>query len=166
MLKTRRIILVLKDIRSIHNVGSILRTAEALGIKDIVYSGYTPYPEIENDSRILHLKKKIASTINKTSLDAEYNLNQQLISDLPAFLYSKKTEGFVVASLEQDSRSINIKEFDNKSNLVLILGNEVNGVDKDILNLSDFILEIPLIGKKESLNVVQATAIALYMLTS
>ena len=46
MLKTRRIILVLKDIRSIHNVGSILRTAEALGIKDIVYSGYTPYPEI------------------------------------------------------------------------------------------------------------------------
>ena len=99
-------------------------------------------------------------------MDAEYNLNHQLISDLPAFLYSKKTEGFVVASLEQDSRSINIKEFDNKSNLVLILGNEVNGVDKDMLNLSDFILEIPLIGKKESLNVVQATAIALYMLTS
>ena len=166
MLKTRRIILVLKDIRSIHNVGSILRTAEALGIKDIVYSGYTPYPEIEGDSRILHIRNKISKTINKTSLDAEFNLNHKVVDDLHEYITSIKNEGYKICSLEQDKRSTDIKEFNDSSDIVLVLGNEVTGVDQDILDLSDYILEIPQRGKKESLNVVQATAIALYMLTN
>jgi 23S rRNA (guanosine2251-2'-O)-methyltransferase len=166
MLKTRRIILVLNNIRSIHNVGSILRTAEALGLKDIVYSGYTPYPEIPEDTRIMHIRNKIAKTINKTSLDAEFNLNHQVIDNLREYIKTMKNKGYVICSLEQDQKSTDIKNFDNTSDIVLILGNEVSGVDKDILELSDFILEIPQKGKKESLNVVQATAIALYILTN
>lgn len=166
MLKTRRIILVLKDIRSIHNVGSILRTAEALGIKDIVYSGYTPYPEIEGDTRILHIRNKLSKTINKTSLDAEFNLNHKFVEDLENYIDSLKNNGFKICSLEQDERSIDIKDFNDSSDIVLILGNEVTGVDKNLLDKSDYILEIPQRGKKESLNVVQATAIALYKLTN
>lgn len=166
MVKTRRIILVLNNIRSIHNVGSILRTAEALGLKEIVYSGYTPYPEVENDERILHLRNKISRAINKTSLDAEYNLKHIIVQDINSYLIDMKNQGFLICSLEQYSGSIKLNNFKNNSDLILVLGNEVNGVDKDILKISDFIIEIPQKGKKESLNVVQAAAIAIYSLTN
>ena len=164
MLKTRRIIPVLNDIRSIHNVGSILRSAEALGISDVAYAGYTPYPTLKNDTRLFHIRDKLTKQIHKTSLGAEDKLNHILIENLDNFISKMREEGYFIAALELDKNSVDIKEFQTDKDIVLILGNEVDGVSKEILDKCDVILEIPLKGTKESLNVAQATAIALYQL--
>ena len=155
--------LLLHDIRSIHNVGSIFRTADAFGVTKIYCSGYTPVP-IDRFGRA-------RADLAKVALGAEMSVAWEYVSDAVMFLkdFKKgagKMNGGVVIALEQDKKSVNYKEIAtkirSKKEIVLILGNEVDGVDKNLLDEADVIAEIPMKGKKESLNVSVAAGIALF----
>lgn len=153
--------LLLDNIRSTHNVGSIFRTAETLGISKIYCAGTTPAP-------IDRFGRKRAD-IAKVSLGGEEMVSWEQIvgvgSDDSATIKKVKElkkEGFEIISVEQDRRSVDYKTVKLKSKALIILGNEVGGVSKEILNLSDVIAEIPLQGKKESLNVSVAAGVALF----
>lgn len=157
------ITLLLHNIRSTHNVGSIFRSAEGFGVKQIILSGYTPYPKIPNDSRLPHLAEKITKQIHKTALGAE---------TLVPFCYYESIDDFLAANtlpivaLEQSPHSIAIDAFSPVTDdFVLLLGEEVHGIEPYLLDASRVILEIPMHGQKESFNVSVAAGIALYALT-
>lgn len=158
------IVLALHNIRSCHNVGSILRTAEAFGLKKIICSGYTPYPNITGDVRLPHIKNKLSLQIAKTSLGAEEHLQITHYDDAP--IEYLKSRGYKVVALEQSPNSLNIHSYRPTAKMVLLLGEEVNGVSSELLNKCDEVIEIPMKGKKESFNVSVATGIALYALTT
>lgn len=157
------IIVLAHNIRSTHNVGSIFRTSEGLGIDKIILSGYTPYPEIQNDKRLPHIKNKITQQIHKTALGAEKEIPFEYKDSLD--LITLKNAGYKIIALEQSSKSIKLPDFKlNDQKIALLLGEEVKGIDTDILNQCDYILEIPMFGKKESFNVSVAAGMALYNL--
>lgn len=160
----RSIILIAHNIRSAHNVGSLLRTADGLGIEKIYLTGYTPYPLKDNDERLPHLAAKIDRQIAKTALGAEKTATWQQQSNLNAILSRLRKDGYRITALEQSPRSINLSEYDPPNKLALIVGREVEGIEPEILDEVDEILEIPMSGQKESFNVTNAAAMALYHL--
>jgi tRNA G18 (ribose-2'-O)-methylase SpoU len=150
------------NLRSCHNVGSLLRTAEGLGIEKVILTGYTPYPYIKNDVRLPHIAAKLNRQISKTALGAAkmvpweyYHTALEPISEL-------QKHGYTVAAIEQDTASIALPEFNPPDKVVLLVGREVEGIEDEVLELADTILEIPMYGNKESFNVVQAAAMAMY----
>lgn len=156
------ILLIFDNIRSTHNVGSILRTADGFGAKQAYYCGYTPYPAIPNDSRLPHESAKINRAIHKTALGAEANLTARLFTDVQKAITHAKQLGYTIAALEQSATSTAIASYEPPQKLAVILGNEVAGMKSDTLSACDVILEIPMFGAKESFNVSIAAAICLY----
>ncbi len=157
------IIVIAHNIRSTHNVGAIFRTAEGFGVNKIILSGYTPYPLIKNDTRLPHISLKLTSQIHKTALGAE---------EIVAFEYqetpdisSLKVLGYRFVGLEQDPNSIVLSDYKSPEKIALMLGEEVQGIPADLLAQCEDIIEIPMVGKKESFNVSVATGIALYQLS-
>jgi 23S rRNA (guanosine2251-2'-O)-methyltransferase len=161
---SQQIVLIAHNLRSAHNVGSLLRMCDGLGIDTVWLTGYTPHPEAENDKRLPHEVRKIAKQISKTALGAEDSQNWHYEEDVSAVISGLKRTGFKVAALEQTSDSLPLNNFSSKNNIALIVGREVEGIETDILNVCDFALEIPMHGKKESFNVSNAAAMALYHL--
>ncbi len=162
----RHIVVILHNIRSTHNVGSIIRTAEALGLTQLIFSGYTPFPKYATDTRLPHIANKLDVQINKTALGAQNYIDWEVWTDSIDTLLSKlRCENFQILALEQHKHSIDLKSYLPEQKIALILGSEVTGVDASILKQCDQILEIALPGKKESLNVAQAAAIAFYKLS-
>ncbi len=159
-----RLVLIAHDIRSCHNVGSLLRTADGLGVSKVYLTGYTPYPAVKNDERLPHIAAKNNRLITKTSLGAEKSVKWEYRRNLPAVVEELRSNGFKIIALEQAPNSINLPDYESTANVALIIGSEVGGIDAAILNLADEIIEIPMLGKKESLNVSVAAAIALYHL--
>jgi tRNA G18 (ribose-2'-O)-methylase SpoU len=160
----REIVLVIHDVRSAHNVGSLLRTADGLGINQVLISGYSPYPAQKKDARLPHISQKISRSIAKTSLSAETSVNWSHAEDPSDSLSRWSASGFVIAALEQTSRAINLNEFKPPSKIVLIVGNEVEGIDQLMLHQAEIHLQIPMLGNKESYNVSVAAAMALFYL--
>lgn len=158
----RTIVVIAHDIRSTHNVGSLLRTCEGLSVSHVYFTGYTPYPLRQNDERLPHIAAKLDQQIHKTALDAEKLVPWSHETDVIALLKQLKTDGFSVAALEQTANSQSLPSFIPSNKLALLLGREVEGIDPEILARCDTTLEIPMFGKKESFNVVQAAAMALY----
>lgn len=164
------IVLVLDNIRSTYNVGAILRTAEGFGVSEVVLSGYTPRVD---DARLLpHLREKLNHEIHKTALGAEEILkiysSDEIITDLKKY----KEMGYQIIGLENnidDDRLICINSPKLREKLgqkiVLILGEEVNGINNSLYEIIDLFLEIPMQGKKESFNVSVAAGIALAFLS-
>lgn len=153
-------ILILDNIRSTHNVGSIFRTSDAIGkIDKIFLCGITPTPI----DRFGRKRKDIA----KSSLGAEDSIEWEYKKDISDLIKDLRKENYSVVSLEQDKeRGVDYKNLhiNSKNNYAIVLGREVEGISKEILDLSDFVLEIPMNGEKESLNVSVATGILLYEL--
>lgn len=160
----RSIVVIAHDIRSTHNIGSLFRTCEGLGVEKLYLTGYTPYPKHAGDIRLPHLSDKINYRINKTALGAEYDLPWQFDQNILNILESLKQQNYVIAALEQTENSISLPQFQPTNKLALILGNEVSGLEPHILKHVTYTLEIPMFGKKESFNVTQAAAIAMYHL--
>jgi 23S rRNA (guanosine2251-2'-O)-methyltransferase len=160
----RDIIIIAHDIRSSHNVGSLLRTAEGLGITKVFCTGYTPYPAGSNDSRLPHLALKVDRQIHKTALGAEKTLTWEHRVDVLHLLTELKADGYAIAALEQAANSIALPAFKAPQKVAILLGREVEGIEPELLSRCDTIIEIPMSGKKESFNVVQAAAMALYHL--
>lgn len=160
------IVLLLHNIRSIHNVGSIMRTAECFGLKKILVSGYTPYPRLSKDDRLPHIIEKTEKELHKTALDAEKILKVERYDSPLQAIDAYKQHGYKIIALEQNQRSLNLRDFKLKSSALVILGEEVRGVETELITAADIVLEIPMAGQKESFNVSVATGICLYQLTS
>jgi tRNA G18 (ribose-2'-O)-methylase SpoU len=154
----KTIYLLLDNIRSVHNVGSIFRTAETLGISKIYCVGTTPVPI----DRFGRKRKDFA----KVALGTENMVAWEYIEEPKAvdLIEKLKKEGFQIIALEQAKNSIDYKKIKIKvkGKTLVILGNEVDGVSKELLKLADVVAEIPVKGKKESLNVSVAAGIALF----
>ncbi|MEI8249027.1 MAG: RNA methyltransferase [Candidatus Taylorbacteria bacterium] len=148
--------LILDNIRSVHNVGSLFRTAETLGISKIYCIGTTPTP--------LDRFKNKRSDFSKVSLGAEESVSWEHVHDGLELIKALKKEGFHVIALEQADNSVDYKSVEVKDKTAIILGNEVDGVDQALLNACHVIAEIPMMGEKESLNVSVAGAVFLYRL--
>jgi 23S rRNA (guanosine2251-2'-O)-methyltransferase len=139
-------------------VGSIFRTADAAGVSRIILCGYTPTP--------LDRFRRERKDFSKVSLGAEKSVPWEYVSRPAAAIARLKRGGFVMLALEQDARSTSLFDFTLPKNkpLALILGNEVRGLSKSLRGAADHILEIPMHGTKESLNVSVAAGIALFAL--
>jgi 23S rRNA (guanosine2251-2'-O)-methyltransferase len=162
----KQLLLVVDNIRSTHNVGSILRTADGLGIHKVYLCGTTPYPRRgPQETRLPHEVAKVTAKIHKTALGAEQSVAWEYATTTHEVLKKLAAKGVFIAAVEQDDRSIALHDFITPSETVaLVLGPEVTGINKDILALCDAVLEIPMKGTKESLNVSVAAAIAAYEL--
>jgi tRNA G18 (ribose-2'-O)-methylase SpoU len=144
---------LLDNVRSAWNVGSIFRTAEGFGLKELYLCGVTPTPQ--------------GDAVKKTSLGAEETVNWIYCKNAVSAARKLKTTGYHLIALEEDERSIPIQNARNvKTNekSVLVVGNEVTGVDPDLLDLCDEILFIPMSGNKKSFNVAVAFAVAAFTL--
>jgi len=147
-------IIILPDIRSALNVGSIFRTADAVGADKIYLVGYTPVP-IDQFSRV---NKEIA----KTALGAEKSIDWEKIKNISGLLIKLKKENFYLIAVEQAKNSVDYKKIKPKTKTAFIFGNEVIGLPKNILNQCDVIAEIPMKGEKESLNVAVSAGVVLF----
>ncbi len=160
----REISIILHDIRSTHNVGSLLRTADGFGVSQVFFTGYTPYPELPNDDRLPHIRRKLSDQIHKTALGAEHSVTWLYHPDITELIKQLQAKGYTVVGLEQSPDSIPLASLKPQSKCVLLLGREVEGIEPNILSLCDIITEIRMYGQKESFNVAQAAAVALYHL--
>ena len=158
----KQIVLVAHNIRSTHNIGSLLRSCDGLGIKKVYLTGYSPYPASKNETRLPHIARQLDSQIHKTALGAENTVAWEYIENPLQAVSLLKSEGYQVAVLEQSKNSRKLHKFKTPQKIALIIGEEVNGVSKELINISDITLEIPMFGEKESFNVSVAAAIALY----
>ncbi len=163
----KNIVIVLDNVRSAHNVGSILRTADGLGVRKVIMCGITPYPISDTaDDRLPHVAKNAHKMITKTALGAEESVKWEYTHDTHLAIEELKQTHHIVC-LEQSPASVIINDFvsgDAPENIALVLGPEVTGISESVLNVADTIVEIPMQGKKESLNVSIAAAIAMYEL--
>lgn len=141
----------LHNIRSLHNVGSVFRSADSFGINKIILSGYTPRPP--------------RAEISKTALGADEFVKWVEFEDIDSTLKYLSKDNYRLVGFEQTSDSIEIHElgFDSRP-VCLILGSEITGIDDEIIPNLDVTVEIPQYGRKHSLNVSVATGIALFHL--
>lgn len=161
-----KIIPILHNIRSLHNVGSILRTCDGLGINEVWVSGYTPHPLVANDQRLPHVSKRATKQIAKTALGAERNVKVLHFAELrPLFDHANDHKVSLVA-VEQARGSTTLTDFKFTSSIGLVFGNEINGLDSEILEFCHKIVELPMKGKKESFNVSVTAGIVLYTVMS
>ena len=147
---------LLDNIRSAWNVGSILRSADGFGLSHAYLCGITPTADNE--------------AVTKTSLGAEDSVPWSYHRDAVKLVKGLKTEGWRVYGLEEDVRALDISHvesvIDRVQRMVLIIGNEVTGVDPELLDLCDRVFYIPMRGDKRSFNVAIAFSIAAYTLSA
>jgi 23S rRNA (guanosine2251-2'-O)-methyltransferase len=153
----RTVVLVLDNIRSVENTGSIFRTAECLGVAKIFIVGTTPTP-VDRFGR-----KR--SDFAKVALGAEEMVEWEYAPEMLPVIKELKSQNFKILALEQSPDSKNLKDYKPTEMFALVVGNEVEGIKEEVLKKCDDILEIEMKGEKESLNVSVAAGIALYMLT-
>ncbi|OGG58695.1 hypothetical protein A3C86_00790 [Candidatus Kaiserbacteria bacterium RIFCSPHIGHO2_02_FULL_49_16] len=151
---SQRIAVLLHNMRSTHNVGSIFRTSDAAGVLKIYLSGYTPTPT----DRFGRTRKDIG----KTALGAENMIQWEKITSPIKIIKKLKNAGWVIVGVEQDKRAIDYRKLRIAKPILFIFGNEVKGISKSIRDACDTLIEIPMQGKKESLNVSVAAGIILF----
>jgi 23S rRNA (guanosine2251-2'-O)-methyltransferase len=150
----KEIYLLLHNIRSVHNVGSMFRTADAAGVTKIFLTGYTPRP--------LDRFNRPVKELSKVALGGELSVEWEYYPSPSSVLRRLKGKVTQIVGIEQDKRSVDYKKVKPKYPVLFIVGNEVEGMPKSLLNKCDVIAEIPMKGKKESLNVGVSLGIALF----
>ncbi len=147
------VVAVLDNIRSMHNVGSVFRTADAFLIEAIFLCGYTPQPPHRD--------------INKTALGATETVDWMFFSTAAEAVQELKSKGYKVYAIEQTEGSISLEKFiaGKNENIAVVFGNEVEGVNDEVLHLVDGSIEIPQSGMKHSLNISVAAGIVLWEIT-
>lgn len=144
------VIAVLDNVRSMHNVGSVFRTADAFLIEGIYLCGYTPRPPHRD--------------IHKTALGATETVGWKYFENIPDAVQELREQGFSLYAIEQatQSKALNSFTFDKEKKYALIFGNEVEGVQQSVIDMCDGCIEIPQLGTKHSLNISVAAGIALW----
>jgi tRNA G18 (ribose-2'-O)-methylase SpoU len=158
------IVVIAHNIRSTHNIGSLFRTAEGFGVTHLYISGYTPYPMMMDDARLPHISGKLTAQIHKTALGAE-SLVPFSVSELPP-LKELSSQGYRLVALEQSLHSQTLESYSPPEKVALLIGEEVSGIETQLLAECDDVIEIGMVGLKESFNVSVATGIALFALTT
>lgn len=158
----KKIIIIAHNIRSCENVGSILRTADAMAIDKVYFTGLTPYPEQKNDKRLPHIIRANHNKISKSALGAEKSQLNEHHDNLSRLLKILKARDYKICGLEQDRKSEPLMSLKDKNKIAIILGNEVRGLSENELRTCDCVIEIPMLGQKESLNVAQAAGITMF----
>lgn len=150
------IVAVLDNLRSVYNVGSIFRTANAVGIEKVILCGTTPTPLDKKGER----RKDFA----KVALGAEDTVAWEYHENTRSTLEVLRKEGYYVVAFEQDKKAIDYKvvSIEGKENIAFVIGPEVTGIAQEVLDICDVIAEIPMLGTKESLNVTIAFGIGVY----
>jgi tRNA G18 (ribose-2'-O)-methylase SpoU len=146
--------IILEDIRSAYNVGAIFRTADAAGVAKVFLVGYTPAP-IDRFGRP-------QPEILKTSLGASKTMAWEQVATTREIIERLQNDGVCVAAVELAPGSVSLKDFKEPVDLAYIVGNEVDGVSKEVLEMADVTVELPMLGQKESLNVAVTAGIILY----
>lgn len=146
--------LILENIRSAYNVGAIFRTADGAGVSKIFLIGYTPAP-IDRFGRV-------QPEIQKTSLGASEEVEWEHADTATEIIKSLQANGVTVVAVEQTGNSVSLQDSQVPAKVAYILGNEVDGVSEAALQIADKVVEIPMYGTKESLNVSVAAGIILY----
>ncbi len=144
--------LILPDIRSSHNVGAMFRTADVCGVDQLYLVGYTPVPPRPD--------------IHKVALGADEWVPWKQYQSLKRLIKELQKKGVQIVALEKTEDSADIAQASFKQPLALIVGNEVEGIPKDVLKLCDSVVHIPMHGRKESLNVSIAAGIGMYVIKS
>jgi len=143
------IIVILDDVRSMHNVGSVFRTCDAFNIEMLYLCGYTPTPPHRD--------------INKTALGATGTVNWLHFANTIDAVRTARKNGYKIYAVEQVHNSIGLNELKwHKEPVALVLGNEVNGVSEEVLNIADGCIEIPQWGSKHSLNISVSAGVVLW----
>lgn len=157
--------IIVHNVRSSHNVGSILRTADGLGIDHVYLTGYTPYPLDAHDTRLPHEAQKIAASIHKTALGAEHTVSWSQHTDITQLTSQLKESSTRLIAIEQHADSTELQDFLDSytpQDTSIIVGNEITGLEPEVLQIADNVVEIEMQGLKESFNVSVAAALALY----
>jgi 23S rRNA (guanosine2251-2'-O)-methyltransferase len=144
------IVIVLDNLRSMHNVGSAFRTADAFLCEKIVLCGITAQPPHRE--------------IHKTALGATDSVTWEYFKSTEEAIDSLKNEGYAIACIEQADKSVSLEKFEIRSEdkLALVFGNEVKGVKEEVVKKSDFVIEIPQFGTKHSLNVSVSIGVVIW----
>jgi len=145
---------ILHNVRSAHNVGSAFRTADGAGVSKIFLTGYTPAP-IDRFGRVV-------PEILKTSLGATKSVEWEASENIEDIFTRLKAEGVTLVAVEQTEHSIDYKTFTPNGDVAYIFGNEIDGVPKDVCSAADVVIDIPMNGVKESLNVSVTVGIILF----
>ena len=146
----RQIRLLAYNVRSLWNVGAFFRTCDAMAVEKLYLTGYTGHPPRKE--------------ISKTALNAEETVSWEHHIDPLPVLQELKKEGWQIVALELTPDAVALREFQPADRVCLIVGHELTGVPQDMMDLCDVTVCIPMLGKKESLNVAVATGMALYEL--
>ena len=144
------IILILDDIRSLNNIGSFFRSADAFNIEKIYLCGITAQPPHKE--------------IHKTALGATESIEWEHRSSIVELIHELRTQNILTASIEQTEQTVFLQDIDQipQQKIALIFGNEVDGVNQEAINLSDYVIEIPQFGTKHSLNVSVCAGVVLW----
>lgn len=142
------VVTVLENIRSLYNVGSMFRTADAARIAYMYLCGYTPHPPRKE--------------IEKTALGSTESVPWEHSTKPAAVIRMLKNQGFTIAALEHTTTSISYHTYEYSYPLCIVVGNEVEGISNEVISLCDVALEIPMFGIKHSLNVAVAYGIVVY----
>ncbi len=148
--KKTPLIVILDNIRSLNNIGSVFRTSDAFLIEKIYLCGITAKPPHKD--------------IHKTALGATDSVEWEHVEDTFKLIKKLQEEGVVVASIEQAESSVQLQDFNPSKNnkLAIIFGNEVKGVQQDVVSISDYCIEIPQFGTKHSLNISVSCGVVLW----
>lgn len=149
----KQVVIILDNIRSVHNVGSIFRTADGFGVSKLYLCATTPTPI----DRFGRWRKDVA----KVALGAEQETPWEYVKTTEEALQKLQEEGYEIISVEQTSDSVSCKDVEYSGKIAFVFGNEVEGISKDVLTKSDQVIEIPMKGKKESFNVSVTVGIVL-----
>jgi len=144
----KEMVLILDNIRSVLNVGAIFRTADGSAVSKIYILGITPDPN--------HKK------LQKTALGAENTVEWEFVKNPEELITKLKKEGFEIIVVEQSSKAENFYDIEYPEKIALIFGNEITGVSSEIISKSDKDIIIPMLGKKNSLNVATCVGILMY----
>lgn len=150
------IFLICHNIRSLHNVGAIFRSAEVLGVSRLYLTGYTATP--------LDKLGKVRREVAKTALGAEETVSWKRVSQIGPLLATIRRQGIQVVALENVKDAVPLHRFRPRYPVALVLGNEVRGLSRAVLSRADAVVRIPSYGRNESLNVAVACGVALYAL--
>lgn len=169
-IKRNEIYIILDNVWDTYNIGSIFRLADAVAAKKIYLCGGTETPPNHRIKKAsINTTEVVEWSYKETAVQAIEELKQQFAYRLPTTDYSKKsedgrpkTEDIQVVAIEQSKKSVQYDKFEYKLPVCLIVGNETNGVSKEVLKMADGIVEIPMFGVNKSLNVMVSLGIVLY----
>lgn len=160
----RSILVIAHNLRSVYNVGALLRTAEVFAVDKVYVTGFTPYPTHRGDTRDAGLQTQQTRQMAKSAAGAERTMPFAHQPDVHGLIDTLHEQDYTVAGLEIDQEAVALGDYRPPSRIALLLGDEVRGIETSLRKRCDLLLQIPMFGRKDSLNVSVASGIALYSL--